>query len=58
MSRSGGTAEEAFGSLRAMSQSRSVKLAEVAHDVVGEAIRRARARHAQGVPDAGSPPHA
>jgi AmiR/NasT family two-component response regulator len=47
MSRSGGTAAEAFAALRTMSQSRSVKLAEVAHEVVGEAIRRARARHAE-----------
>jgi GAF domain-containing protein len=50
MSRSGGTAAEAFESLRSMSQSRSVKLAEVAHEVVGEAIRRARARHTQAAP--------
>jgi hypothetical protein len=30
-----------------MSQSRSVKLADIAREVVGEAIRRARARHAE-----------
>jgi GAF domain-containing protein len=50
MSRSGGTAAEAFESLRNMSQTRSVKLAAVAHEVVGEALRRARARHAEGAP--------
>jgi GAF domain-containing protein len=55
MSRSGGTATEAFESLRAMSQSRSMKLAEVAREVVGEAARRARARHAQA-PSAQEPP--
>jgi GAF domain-containing protein len=47
MSRSGGTAAEAFDTLRTMSQSRSVKLADIAREVVGEAIRRARARHAE-----------
>jgi AmiR/NasT family two-component response regulator len=46
MSRSGGTAEEAFATLRTMSQTRSMKLTAVAHEVVGEAMRRARARHA------------
>jgi GAF domain-containing protein len=50
MSRSGGTAADAFDTLRTMSQSRSMKLADVAHEVVGEAIRRARARHAQSRP--------
>lgn len=47
MSRSGGTAAEAFESLRTMSQSRSVKLVDVARSVVGEATGRARARHSQ-----------
>jgi len=45
--RSGGSAEEAFGLLRARSQADHVKLVEVAHHVVDEAVRRARARHAQ-----------
>lgn len=45
MSRSGVPAAEAFDRLRAISQARSVKLADVAREVVGEATRRARARH-------------
>jgi GAF domain-containing protein len=48
MSRTGGTPADAFDSLRTMSQSRSVKLTDVAREVVGEATRRARARHTQG----------
>ena len=56
MSRSGGTAAEAFESLRTMSQTRSVKLAAVAHEVVGEAMRRARARHAEPSPETESLP--
>jgi GAF domain-containing protein len=52
MSRSGGTAADAFATLRKMSQSRSVKLADVAHEVVGTASRRARARHAESTTDA------
>lgn len=47
MSRTGATAQEAFDKLRALSQTRSVKLTEVAHDVLGEAVRRARARHTE-----------
>lgn len=47
MSRTGATAPEAFDKLRALSQARSVKLTEVAHDVLGEAVRRARARHTE-----------
>jgi len=43
--RSGATAEEAFGKLREMSQADHVKLVEVAQKIVGEAVRRARARH-------------
>lgn len=45
MSRSGGTAEEAFASLRAISQREHHKLAGVARQVVEGAVRRARARH-------------
>lgn len=45
--RSGGSPEEAFDSLRRMSQSEHVKLAEVAQRMVDEAVRRARARHSQ-----------
>lgn len=55
MSRSGATAQESFASLRRMSQSRYMKLADVAHELVREARRRARARHAQPGPDAGAP---
>ena len=47
MSRTGATAQEAFDKLRDLSQTRSVKLTEVARDVLGEAVRRARARHAE-----------
>jgi GAF domain-containing protein len=43
--RSGGTAEEAFGTLRQMSQADHVKLLDVAQKLVDEAVRRARARH-------------
>jgi GAF domain-containing protein len=43
--RGGGTAEEAFARLRAMSQAEHVKLSEVAQRIVDEAVRRARARH-------------
>lgn len=45
--RSGGTPEEAFGRLRAISQSEHTKLADVAQHIVDEAVRRARARHSQ-----------
>jgi len=43
--RSGGTSEEAFGRLRAISQSENTKLAVIAQRIVDEAVRRARARH-------------
>lgn len=43
--RSGGSAEEAFERLRAISQSEHTKLADVAQRIVDEAVRRARARH-------------
>jgi GAF domain-containing protein len=43
--RSGGSAEEAFAQLRAISQSEHRKLADVAQRIVDEAVRRARARH-------------
>jgi GAF domain-containing protein len=43
--RSGGTAEEAFARLRAISQSEHTKLVEVAQRMVDEAVRRARSRH-------------
>jgi GAF domain-containing protein len=45
--RTGGSAEEAFGKLRAMSQADHVKLVVVAQQIVDEAVRRARARHSQ-----------
>ncbi len=51
MSRSGISAGEAFDRLRAMSQSRSMKLADVARDLLGEATRRARASHTNEGPD-------
>ena len=43
--RSGGTAEQAFDKLRAISQADNVKLAVVAQRLVDEAVRRAHARH-------------
>ena len=43
--RSGRSADEVFGDLRAMSQSEHRKLAEVAQRIVDEAVGRARARH-------------
>lgn len=45
MSRSGLSAAAAFDRLRAMSQSQNVKLADVARDLLDEAVRRARAAH-------------
>lgn len=43
--RTGGSAEEAFARLRTISQRDHVKLADVAQQIVDEAVRRARARH-------------
>jgi GAF domain-containing protein len=45
LSRSGGTAEEAFTRLRVISQREHVKVADVAQRLVDDAVRRARARH-------------
>ncbi len=47
MSRRGGTAAEAFESLKWMSQHNNVRLSAVAQDIVDEAVRRARARHSK-----------
>ena len=46
--RTGGSAEEAFERLRAISQAEHTKLAVVAENIVDEAVRRARARHKEG----------
>ena len=43
--RTGGTADEAFANLRAISQGEHTKLAKVAQRIVDDAVRRARARH-------------
>jgi GAF domain-containing protein len=43
--RTGRSVEEAFAHLRAMSQTEHRKLADVAQQMVDEAVRRARARH-------------
>lgn len=43
--RSGGSAEEAFGRLRTISQADNIKLTLVAQRIVDEAVRRAHARH-------------
>jgi transcriptional regulator with GAF, ATPase, and Fis domain len=47
MSRSGGSADQAFDSLRVMSQKENRKLSLVAQHVVDEAVRRAQARHSR-----------
>jgi transcriptional regulator with GAF, ATPase, and Fis domain len=44
MSRSGGTADEAWARLRAVSQHEHQKIVDVARQIVDEAVRRARAR--------------
>jgi hypothetical protein len=46
MSRSGASAEEAFGRLRSMSQAQHVKVGDVARVLLDEAVRRARGRQA------------
>ena len=51
MSRTGASAQEAFDKLRELSQSRSIKLTEVAREVLGQAVRRARARHTEAPVD-------
>ena len=43
--RTGRSVEDAFTHLRAISQAEHRKLADVAEQIVGEAVRRARARH-------------
>ncbi len=48
MSRGGGTENQALDRLRALSQQQHHKLAEVARQVVDEAVRRAQARHHPG----------
>jgi GAF domain-containing protein len=50
-SRTGGTTQEAFDRLRAISQGENVKLSAVAERVVNEAVRRARVRRSTGGPD-------
>lgn len=47
-SRTGRSADDAFAQLRAMSQAEHRKLADVAQNLVDEAVRRARARHNPG----------
>ena len=55
MSRTGATAPEAFDKLRSQSQTRSIKLTGVAHEVVAEAVRRARARHTEAATEPRAP---
>jgi len=43
--RTGGSADEAFAKLRAISQQDNIKLTVIAQRLVDEAVRRARARH-------------
>jgi GAF domain-containing protein len=45
MSRSGVTEDEALARLRTLSQTEHQKLAEIAGQIISEAVRRARARH-------------
>jgi len=52
MSRSGVSAAEAFARLRTISQTRQVKLADVAHQLLQELASRARAQHTDTGPDA------
>jgi len=49
MSRNGGTAEQAMGRLRSLSQNEHRKLAAVAQSVIDAAVRRAQALHAGSV---------
>ncbi len=46
MSRSGGTAELALDRLRALAQQQQTKVADLARELVAEAVGRAKARHA------------
>lgn len=43
--RSGGSAEEAFGKLRTISQADNIKVTVMAQRIVDQAVRRAHARH-------------
>jgi GAF domain-containing protein len=54
MSRTGADAEDAFGRLREMSQTQNVKISDLSHTIVGEAVRRARSRNQQDPPAAAS----
>jgi len=51
MSRSGVNAAEAFARLRTISQTRQVKLVDVAHQLLQELTSRARAQHTDAGPD-------
>ncbi len=51
MSRSGVSADEAFARLRTISQTRQIKLADVAHQMLQEIAGRARARHTGTAPE-------
>lgn len=55
MSRTGATAQAAFDRLRAQSQTRSVRLTDIAHEVLGQAVRRARAQHTDPSPGGSAP---
>lgn len=49
MSRQGGSPDDAFATLRQLSQSRNVKLVVVAEELIHEAVRRARARRSGAI---------
>ena len=53
MSRTGASPQEAFDRLRERSRTSYVKVSDLAHQLVDEAVRRARARHS----DSEVPPH-
>ena len=54
MTRTGASPREAFERLRDMSQAEHIKVADLAHQIVDEAVRRARGRQARS--DAPQPP--
>jgi transcriptional regulator with GAF, ATPase, and Fis domain len=49
MSRSGVTPDEAYSRIRLLSEHQNAQITIVAEGIVGEAVRRARARHSDGI---------
>jgi GAF domain-containing protein len=52
MSRTGASPDEAFSRLRSMSQAQHLKVADVARNLLDDAVRRARSRHVAATTDA------